>query len=53
MTSTHPAVELAGLRKSFGPVTAVDSLDLRIAGCSVDDLGLFRRASGGGRRGGE
>ncbi|WP_446210879.1 ABC transporter ATP-binding protein [Micromonospora sp. IBSANI012] len=31
MTSTHPAVELAGLRKSFGPVTAVDSLDLRIA----------------------
>ncbi|MGC3861164.1 ABC transporter ATP-binding protein [Micromonospora chersina] len=31
MTDTHPAVELAGLTKTFGPVTAVDGLDLRIA----------------------
>jgi ABC-2 type transport system ATP-binding protein len=30
MTSTPPAVELAGLTKTFGPVTAVDGLSLRI-----------------------
>jgi ABC-2 type transport system ATP-binding protein len=30
MTDTAPAVELAGLTKTFGPVTAVDGLDLRI-----------------------
>ncbi|MFC0002863.1 ABC transporter ATP-binding protein [Micromonospora siamensis] len=31
MTDSAPAVELAGLTKTFGPVTAVDGLDLRIA----------------------
>ncbi|MCI4062047.1 ABC transporter ATP-binding protein [Micromonospora sp. R77] len=31
MTNMAPAVELAGLTKTFGPVTAVDGLDLRIA----------------------
>ncbi|MGY0004580.1 ABC transporter ATP-binding protein [Micromonospora sp. I033] len=31
MTDTPPAVELAGLTKTFGAVTAVDGLDLRIA----------------------
>ncbi|MEU1965624.1 ABC transporter ATP-binding protein [Micromonospora sediminicola] len=30
MTDTAPAVELAGLTKTFGPVTAVDGLSLRI-----------------------
>ncbi|MFF0123235.1 ABC transporter ATP-binding protein [Micromonospora arida] len=30
MTSTHPAVELDGLTKSFGAVTAVDGLSLRV-----------------------
>ncbi|MGC5659094.1 ABC transporter ATP-binding protein [Micromonospora sp. WMMD723] len=30
MRSECPAVELSGLRKSFGPVTAVDGLDLTI-----------------------
>ncbi|MCO1597245.1 ABC transporter ATP-binding protein [Micromonospora sp. RHAY321] len=30
MTSTHPAVELNGLTKTFGPVTAVDGLSLRV-----------------------
>ncbi|GLZ60221.1 MULTISPECIES: ABC transporter ATP-binding protein [Micromonospora] len=30
MTSTHPAVELDGLSKSFGAVTAVDGLSLRV-----------------------
>jgi ABC-2 type transport system ATP-binding protein len=30
MTHTAPAVELAGLTKTFGPVTAVDGLSLRI-----------------------
>ncbi|MER7589505.1 ABC transporter ATP-binding protein [Micromonospora sp. NPDC127501] len=30
MTSTHPAVELDGLSKSFGAVTAVDELTLRV-----------------------
>ncbi|MBM0202559.1 ABC transporter ATP-binding protein [Micromonospora sp. STR1s_5] len=30
MTSTHPAVELDGLTKSFGTVTAVDGLSLRV-----------------------
>ncbi|WP_091614522.1 ABC transporter ATP-binding protein [Micromonospora mirobrigensis] len=30
MTDSAPAVELAGLTKTFGPVTAVDGLDLRI-----------------------
>ncbi|MFE9958476.1 ABC transporter ATP-binding protein [Micromonospora sp. NPDC005299] len=30
MTDTPPAVELAGLTKTFGPVTAVDGLSLRI-----------------------
>ncbi|MFI6068642.1 ABC transporter ATP-binding protein [Micromonospora sp. NPDC051227] len=30
MTSTHPAVELDGLTKSFGMVTAVDGLSLRV-----------------------
>ncbi|MFF0154408.1 ABC transporter ATP-binding protein [Micromonospora sp. NPDC005203] len=30
MTSTHPAVELNGLTKSFGAVTAVDGLSLRV-----------------------
>ncbi|NBE84697.1 ABC transporter ATP-binding protein [Micromonospora rubida] len=40
MTSTHPAVELTGLRKSFGPVTAVDGLDLTVhAGEVVAFLG--------------
>ncbi|MBU8856423.1 MULTISPECIES: ABC transporter ATP-binding protein [unclassified Micromonospora] len=31
MTEPAPAVDLAGLTKTFGPVTAVDGLDLRIA----------------------
>ncbi|MEU4754818.1 ATP-binding cassette domain-containing protein, partial [Micromonospora tulbaghiae] len=31
MTDSAPAVDLAGLIKTFGPVTAVDGLDLRIA----------------------
>ncbi|PWU58710.1 ABC transporter ATP-binding protein [Micromonospora globispora] len=31
MTHSAPAVELAGLTKTFGPVTAVDGLSLRIA----------------------
>ncbi|MFG2067881.1 ABC transporter ATP-binding protein [Micromonospora tulbaghiae] len=31
MTDSAPAVDLAGLTKTFGPVTAVDGLDLRIA----------------------
>ncbi|MCG5464094.1 ABC transporter ATP-binding protein [Micromonospora sp. MED01] len=30
MTSTHPAVELDGLTKRFGAVTAVDGLSLRV-----------------------
>ncbi|MEV1013465.1 ABC transporter ATP-binding protein [Micromonospora sp. NPDC049801] len=30
MTSTHPAVELNGLTKTFGTVTAVDGLSLRV-----------------------
>ena len=30
MTSTHPAVELTGLTKTFGTVTAVDGLSLRV-----------------------
>ncbi|MFG1678059.1 ABC transporter ATP-binding protein [Micromonospora sp. NPDC049282] len=30
MTDTAPAVELAGLTKTYGPVTAVDELSLRI-----------------------
>ncbi|MDG4799344.1 ABC transporter ATP-binding protein [Micromonospora sp. WMMD980] len=30
MTDTAPAVELAGLTKTYGPVTAVDGLSLRI-----------------------
>ncbi|MEV1330613.1 ABC transporter ATP-binding protein [Micromonospora costi] len=30
MTSTHPAVELSGLTKTFGAVTAVDGLSLRV-----------------------
>ncbi|WP_410811261.1 ABC transporter ATP-binding protein [Micromonospora sp. 067-2] len=30
MTSTHPAVELNGLTKTFGAVTAVDGLSLRV-----------------------
>ncbi|MEU8019569.1 ABC transporter ATP-binding protein [Micromonospora parva] len=30
MTSTHPAVEVDGLSKSFGAVTAVDGLSLRV-----------------------
>ncbi|SBT65044.1 ABC-2 type transport system ATP-binding protein [Micromonospora sediminicola] len=30
MTDTAPAVDLAGLTKTFGPVTAVDGLSLRI-----------------------
>ncbi|MGK5742161.1 ABC transporter ATP-binding protein [Micromonospora sp. URMC 103] len=30
MTSTHPAVELTGLTKTFGAVTAVDGLSLRV-----------------------
>ncbi|RAO62189.1 Polyamine-transporting ATPase [Micromonospora saelicesensis] len=30
MTSTHPAVDLDGLTKSFGAVTAVDGLSLRV-----------------------
>ncbi|MET7373936.1 ABC transporter ATP-binding protein [Micromonospora arida] len=30
MTSTHPAVELDGLTRSFGAVTAVDGLSLRV-----------------------
>ncbi|MFC4022133.1 ABC transporter ATP-binding protein [Micromonospora sp. GCM10011542] len=30
MTSTHPAVELTGLTRTFGSVTAVDRLSLRV-----------------------
>ncbi|MFF5171805.1 ABC transporter ATP-binding protein [Micromonospora sp. NPDC000089] len=46
MTSTHPAVELAGLRKSFGPVTAVDGLDLRIP---VGEVVAFLGPNGAGK----
>ncbi|MEH0842124.1 ABC transporter ATP-binding protein [Micromonospora sp. CPCC 205711] len=44
--STHPAVELAGLRKSFGPVTAVDGLDLRI---SAGEVVAFLGPNGAGK----
>ncbi|MEU4480677.1 ABC transporter ATP-binding protein [Micromonospora sp. NPDC023966] len=46
MTDIPPAVELAGLTKTFGPVTAVDGLDLRI---SPGEVVAFLGPNGAGK----